>query len=264
MDRSLFVPGKKVVIETRLGPVAHKAQSRIIGVREPDFVLVDMPATGEFPFLIEHDERCFVHILDEGRIVGVPARLHFALQEPFAIGILQYTGKTMHERGVRKRDRVDCNLCATVKPRSAASLATGRAAPARDGFQFLGALSDLSASGCQIAIPLVGPSGEFLTPLGNTEEVCESDRASYSMENLTPLFVRGKSVDLAFEMPKPEAGRYSNTPCRTRWTRPSGSVLLAGLRFDKPPEAFRSAVSRLVEFQRRFYTRPVPSGSDSD
>lgn len=256
MDFSLFVPGKKVVIETRLGLVAHKAESHIIGVREPDFILVDMPTAGGFPLLTERDERCLVHILDEGRIVGVPARLHLALQEPFPMGILQHTGKT-HERRVRKQDRVDCNFCAVAKPRNFALRAASRAAPPPAGGKFHGALIDLSASGCQIAVPLVGPSGDFLIRLGSIDEVCQTDRACYSLENLMLHFARGRFVDLTFDMPKPVAGRYDNTSCQTRWARPIESVLLVGLRFDEPSEAFQSAVSRLVEFQRRFFTCPV-------
>src|ERR1035437_9413718 len=164
MEMNLFVPGRKVVIETRVGQSVHKGESRIIGVREPDFLLLDMPTVNGSPLLSYQGEKCVVRVLHEGRIVGISAGLQFALNRPFPMAVLQCVGDT-HEIRVRKHDRVGCNFGALVKPRASAPAPVSAGDPPLDapqGPKIRAALIDLSDSGCQVAIPLADASGEFL------------------------------------------------------------------------------------------------------
>lgn len=257
MEINLFVPGRKVVVETRVGQMVHKGESRIIGVREPDFLLLDMPSANGAPLLSYQGEKCIVRVLHEGRIIGVSAGLQFALNRPFPMAVLQCSGET-HEIRVRKHDRVGCNFGAIVRPRTSAPAPVG-APPLNSpvGPDLRAALIDLSDTGCQVAIPLADASGEFLTPLGVIDQSEMTDSTPYLLSNLVPHFGREAFAEMSFDLPEPEPGRYEDVLCQTRWARSGGSVLLVGFLFLEPTTALRNAVTRIVEYQKRFFTRPV-------
>lgn len=260
MEMNLFVPGRKVVIETRVGQSVQKGESRIIGVREPDFLLLDMPTVSGSPLLTYQGEKCIVRVLNEGRIVGVSAGLQFALNRPFPMAVVQCVGDT-HEIRVRQHDRVGCNFGALIKSRASAPAPAGDPPPdVPKGPELRAALIDLSDSGCQVAIPLADASGEFPTPLGVIDLAEVTDSSQYLLANLIPHFGREAFADLTFDLPEPEPGRHEDVLCETRWARSGGgSVLLVGFLFLEPSEALCNAVRHIVEYQKKFFTRPVQS-----
>jgi c-di-GMP-binding flagellar brake protein YcgR len=107
--------GRSTVLERRVGKVQRRAKSTIIGVREPSYLIVDLPFVNGRPIPAPDDKQCIVRLVSEGSAIGFRAKVARTYLEPFPMAILLYPPE-FQEVPVRQADRVACSIVATLMP----------------------------------------------------------------------------------------------------------------------------------------------------
>lgn len=112
-----FNPGQSVVIENKRGDISVKGMCKILGSREPCYLLVDMPLVKNQPILAPSDTWCVVRALSKGKAIGFRARIEKIYSDPFPIVVLSYPGG-FQEVTVRKAERISCDIPALILARA--------------------------------------------------------------------------------------------------------------------------------------------------
>lgn len=136
-----IVVGKKVLME--LAGIRDKLESFFVGYINRRCVITTFPLVPDVnrPMLLEHlykGNSLTVRYIHSGTVMGFTSEIQHVAFTPYSLLFLKYPGQ-IESMNLRKDDRVDCLFPATVVLKSVS---------------IPGALSDISRSGCNIALPV--------------------------------------------------------------------------------------------------------------
>ena len=290
-----FNPGQSVVIENKRGDIAVKGMCKILGSREPCYLLVDMPLVKNQPILAPTDTWCVVRALSKGKAIGFRARIEKIYSDPFPIVVLSYPGD-FQEVTVRKAERISCDIPALIlaRPPGGAKAASaeeekadqeqkggkeGGAAPAHEAPDpaaagaksvqpdtqsvrrhpeepFTSFIIDLSEGGCQVAVPSIHPDIPSELPSEILRQIRPERRLLHHPETLKEAFQPGDVCTVQMELPLQESPTIHETGGEIRWAKVFHHHHLLGLQFVQAPVPLTAQIRKLMEFQARFFTPP--------
>ena len=291
-----FSPGQSVVIENKRGDIAVKGMCKVLGSREPCYLLVDMPLVKNQPLLAPTDTWCVVRALSKGKAIGFRARIEKIYSYPFPIVVLSYPGE-FQEVVVRKAERISCDIPALIlaRPPGGAKAASaeeekadqeqkggkeGRAAPAHEAPDpaaadhagsvqadtksarrhpeepFTSFIIDLSEGGCQVAVPSIHPDIPSELPSEILRQIRPERRLLHHPETLKEAFQPGDICTVQMELPLQESPTIHEAGGEIRWAKVFPHHHLLGLQFVRVPVPLGIQIKKMIEFQARFFTPP--------
>lgn len=266
-----FDPGQTVMLEKWTGRRQTKGLSKIIGAREPYYLLVDMPFVKNRALFIHGDKQCTVRFLNEGAVIGFRARIEKILLEPFPLLVLLYP-EEFEEMIVRETDRVGCNIPARLMPLSAPPAAGAEeetppgAKPAKALLEqtdlpqpdepLHATILDLSVGGCQVGLPCIEEGGSADRAEGLVVQIPPEKQADYHPLILKSLCAQERKLRLDFATPGTDGNAAWRAECGVCWSRVFRGYYLLGLRFLDLPEEMAEWLRKTIEIQRTFFTQP--------
>jgi hypothetical protein len=249
-----FTPGTPVLVESRRGKREFKSRTQIIGAYPPRYLLLAEPMLSGEPMLASTEQQCILRFVKKGLAFGFRAEVVSHQLTPFQMLTVTYP-KTFEQVSVRKQDRIGCGIPSTMVPLSAHS-ATDPTHDAPNPAPLKATILDLSATGCQIAIPIFTPDQQQNLPSPGRPEIPPEQEASYTLEQLRERISRDDSVQLAVDFPPPWPEHFDNILCKVRWEKTFRGYYVIGAKFTEMPERFRDNVSKLIDYQLTYFNRP--------
>jgi c-di-GMP-binding flagellar brake protein YcgR len=269
LNADYFTPGLPIQIEQQSGSMLGRLNSKIIGTTAPNFILAELPMSNGRPALLANPAQCCIRLVSDGIAIGFQATIKCFQVTPFPLVIFSYP-EQYQKIVVRKRERIECCIEALLFPRPWASI--GEVGdPNENGVvesadllaqlpkePYYTAVVDLSAGGCQVAIPFIDPlfHGEDIFP-ELRRQVPESQEMFYRSSRLVNVFTRGRVCELSCELPAPAGISLERVQVETRWINRSKHSLLVGLKFSGPVRGLSETVQSLVEYQLKYFKRPI-------
>jgi len=257
-----FNLGTPLDIERRREKQRIRGPSRVIGVYEPRFLIVDLPYCMGNPLFSTTSEKCIVRFLHEGTMLGFWAKIVKITFDPypFPMMILELPDE-VEEQSLRKHARLGCNLPVLVTPivteeeTEAAKAASGKesaAALSPPEEPLKATIMDLAEGGCQVALSMVDPKKHSRSvPMAPDPT---AHMVAYHVDILKTYCGQTREVFLDFELPQPAPGKYSNVKCAVRWARVTDRHFLLGLQFLKEDETFQEGIRAIIKYQDKYFS----------
>jgi len=276
----MLLPGCSIVIERAPGRPAGKAESRIVGLFQEKYILVELPMLGGRSFLTHWDSQCIVRFVLEGQVVGFRARVASLQTSPLPIAALEYP-RDIERVVVRKQERILCawEAILTLNPADGSDSAgdKGATAPnpkantaqaqaphtvadstegAEAATPFQALVADISDGGCYTVLPLFDKGvGKSVLPQ-TRKSIPSSLHAYYKSDFLLSSFAVGRGVTLEVNVAPPSNRRFGGVNCLVRWREILAEHFGVGLRFEHPPADFVAAVKENITFHNTYYRQP--------
>jgi c-di-GMP-binding flagellar brake protein YcgR len=217
------------------------------------------------PAILTDNAQCVIRMVSAGVAIGFRANIECIQTTPFPLIIFSYP-REYQEIVIRQRERIDCCIESLLLPKdwlAEGTVASGETPeadvmPRLPTEPYFSAVVDLSTGGCQVAIPYIDPlvSNEDAFP-ELRRQVAASQEMFYRSSRLQSIFTKGRVCELSCELPAPAEMSFEKIPVETRWMTKSQHSLLLGLKFTTPVPGLQQAVQELIEFQLKYFKRPV-------
>ncbi|MBN1868226.1 flagellar brake protein [Candidatus Sumerlaeota bacterium] len=264
-----FDLGQDIFVERNVGKAQIKATSTILGAREPNYLIIDMPQHESKTMFLRAAEDCIVRFFSDGRMVGFRALIVKAILEPVPMAVLRYP-EEYEQKTLRRHDRVDCNIPTTLTLDDAAAAAktaagllkndkgAGLSGSEAGGLAPMSAtIINLSQGGLQILLPIYdegNPRGAAgLVALG----VAVAQHPLYRLDVLEALYAQEIRLHMGFDIPPPVETRFNEIACEVRWTIRQKENFFLGVRFVDPPEEATRSIGAIIEHQFKHFFAPV-------
>jgi c-di-GMP-binding flagellar brake protein YcgR len=261
LTSSHFTLGQTIMIERRIGKLQNKSESQIVGIYDPYYLIAELPVQNGRPRLTEEDKQCIVRTVCNGSAVGFRARIESIQMRPFPMVFLIYP-REYEEVSIRENDRIDCCI-----PMSFVPLVDTPTAPSDEKTRSMteivslptsplaGNITDLSAGGCQVAIPLYNPENFPETLKSWNLNVAPEHYENYNLVKYQLWFARGGRASIDLTLPEPAYSQYPSTQCEIRWVRNTNETFQIGMRFLHPSVEMQTYINKIVAHQNRFFRR---------
>ena len=189
-------PGDRVFFERELKGRRIKTAAAFVGLKGERFVLTEPPMISGQPLFSAAGTPCVVRFLDRGVIFGFESRVAYVQYNPAPLLYLDYP-EAVERINLRHETRLPVNLEATVAFQEGDDIR-----------RIEGLITDLSASGCRLSLPLffdVGDSMALSFSLGDGGQV---DGLVGVARNLRTLSEGLYELGLSFERPDEAVRNY--------------------------------------------------------
>ena len=145
-----LMPGDKVFFERQVGERKVRTSASFLGLKGREYVLTEQPMVSGSPIFSAAGATCVVRFLYQGVVHGFTSSVAYIVFNPFPMLCINYP-KDLETINLRGEKRFAVSMPATVGYQELGEAKTME-----------GTISDLSASGCRLELPLFFDAGDVL------------------------------------------------------------------------------------------------------
>ncbi|HNY27512.1 MAG TPA: flagellar brake protein [Candidatus Sumerlaeota bacterium] len=248
-------PGKILMVQRQMS--TNKYKCPVLGIRPPDFLLIELPNYGNAPIGMLCGDQCSVRFLSQGVIYGFQTAVAQVYYDPFPMMFVDYP-KQFEEISVRRVQRLECHLPATVTP-------VEQEEPLSNGWgwdqtwkEHQSFIIDLGEGGLQVAIPTLPSEANPPTPPPVPQTHPETARP-YPPEELNHFYQKDRVVSVRFVLPTIGPNQILLVDGRICWTLTTPEYFFFGLGFMDPSVEVLHSIQKVIREQDEFFSPKISS-----
>ncbi len=252
-----FEIGTSLYIERQMLSQNLKGTTKIIGAREPCYLLTEMPFASGAPMLSTLGETIVVRFIHGGKMFGFKAEVDKIILHPFPLIVMKCPDE-VEEMTLRKHERLHCHFPSSLKllpieidpdDKEKKQLAAVPSPPPLHSH-----VIDLAEGGCQLVALIHRPRDYSPEALEFQSAVPASEHPHYTAEALKTSCVLDRKASLTFELPSPMDFKFPNISCEIRWSKVVNMHYLVGIRFLDLESETKNKIQTVIDYQKKFFS----------